>query len=70
MRGSALHDATEVLIDAGTLIPIDRSTGDHWKYDERDALPHDFVFNNTMPRSLPSGEFLDAVPSENLQQYH
>merc|ERR1711934_1165064 len=65
----ALHLATEDLIDAGTVIPIDREVGKHWALDNRDAYPHDYLFNHKLPRTLPSGEFLDAVPQEDLNQF-
>ena len=64
-----LHEATEALIEGGTLIPIDRSAGAHWELDDRDALPHDYKFNDSAPRTLPDGKFLDAVPNEDLLQF-
>jgi len=66
-----LHEGAEMLIEEGTLTPEDgtRASGSRWKHDERDALPHDFVFSDPKPKTLSSGEFLDAVPTEDLQQF-
>jgi len=64
-----LHEATESLIEEGTLIPIDRSVGEHWKLDKKDVMPHDFKFHDTLPKTLPSGEYQDAVPNEDLRQF-
>ena len=64
-----LHEATECLIESGSLIPIERSAGYHWRLDKRDAMPHEYKFNDTAPRTLPDGKFLDAVPNEHLKQF-
>lgn len=65
----SLHMATESLIEAGTVIPIDQEAGEHWKHDSRDIMPHDFLFNDKKPRTMEDGEFLDAVEYKDLRQF-